>query len=141
MSTLVSRSIAEPRYRTALIALFAVIAVVLATIGVYGVTARAVTQQAREIGIRMALGSSGAAVIRLFVSRTMVGVVAGVAIGLAGAVAASRLLAPYLFGIKPGDPLTFGGVLALLVVVGACASWLPARVASRTNPAVVLRRG
>jgi len=141
MPTLVSRSIAEPRYRTALIALFAVIAVVLATIGVYGVTARAVTQQTREIGIRMALGSSAAAVIRLFVSRTMVGVVAGVAMGLAGAVAASRLLAPYLFGITPGDPLTFGGVLALLIAVGVAASWLPARVASRTNPAEVLRRG
>ena len=98
-------------------------------------------QQTREIGIRMALGSSGGAVIRLFVSRTMVGVVFGVGIGLAGAFAASRLLAPYLFGVTPNDPLTFGGVLALLVVVGVAASWLPARVASRTNPAVVLRRG
>ena len=140
MPALVSRSIAEPRYRTALIALFGAIAAVLATIGVYGVTARAVSQQSREIGIRMALGSSGGAVIRLFVSRTMIGVVAGITIGLAGAFAASRLLAPYLFGIRPGDPATFTGVLILLVAVGIVASWLPARVASRTNPAVVLRR-
>ena len=140
MTTLLSRSVAEPRYRTGLITLLAVIAAVLATIGVYGVTARAVAQQAREIGIRMALGSSGGAVIRLFVSRTMIGVVVGVAVGLVGAFAASRLLAPYLFGIRPGDPLTFGAVLALLIAVGVTASWLPARVASRTNPAVVLRR-
>jgi putative ABC transport system permease protein len=141
MPALVSRSVAEPRYRTALITLFGVIAAVLATIGVYGVTARAVSQQSREIGIRMALGSSGGAVIRLFISRTMVGVVVGVMVGMAGAFAASRLLAPYLFGIKPSDPITFGGVLAFLIVVGVAASWLPARVASRTNPAVVLRRG
>ena len=141
MPTLVSRSVAEPRYRTVLITLFAVIAAALATVGVYGVTMRAVTQQTREIGIRMALGSSGGAVVRLFVSRTMVGVVVGVAVGLAGAFAASRLLAPYLFGITPNDPLTFGSALALLVVVGVVASWLPARAASRTNPAVVLRRG
>jgi predicted permease len=141
MPTLVSRSIAEPRYRTALITLFGVIAALLATIGVYGVTARAVSQQSREIGIRMALGSSGAAVIRLFISRTMIGVMFGVAIGLIGAFAASQLLAPYLFGIRPSDPLTFVSVLGLLVVVGVVASWVPARVASRTNPAVVLRRG
>ena len=140
MPTLVSRSIAEPRYRAALITLFGVIAAVLATIGVYGVTARAVSQQSREIGIRMALGSSGGAVIRLFISRTMIGVVIGVVVGLGGAFAASKLLAPYLFGVKPADPVTFVTVLALLVVVGIAASWLPARVASRTNPAVVLRR-
>ena len=140
MPELVARSIAEPRYRTVLVALFGVVAAVLATIGVYGVTARAVSQQSREIGIRMALGSSGGSVIRLFVSRTMTGVAAGVAVGLVGAFAASRLLAPYLFGVRPGDPLTFTGVLTLLVLVGIAASWLPARVASRTNPAVVLRR-
>jgi len=139
MPALVSRSVAEPRYRTALITLFGVIAAVLATIGVYGVTARAVTQQGREIGIRMALGSTAGAVIRLFMSRTMVGVVAGIAIGVIGAFGASRLLAPYLFGIRPTDPMTFASVLALLVTVGIAASWLPARVASRTNPASVLR--
>ena len=77
--------------------------------------------------------------IRLFMSRTMVGVVAGIAIGVIGAFGASRLLAPYLFGIRPTDPMTFASVLALLVTVGIAASWLPARVASRTNPASVLR--
>jgi predicted permease len=141
MPALLSRSIAEPRYRTMLISLFGVIAALLATIGVYGVTARAVSQHTREIGIRMALGSSGGAVIRLFISRTMTGVVVGVVAGLAGAFAASRLLAPYLFGVKPSDPPTFAAVLSLMVVVSAVASWLPARLASRTNPAVVLRRG
>jgi ABC-type antimicrobial peptide transport system permease subunit len=140
MSTLVSRSIAEPRYRAALISLFAIIAGVLATVGVYGVTARAVSQQSREIGIRMALGSSGGAVVRLFLSRTMTSVALGLAVGLAGAFASSRVLAPYLYKVAPTDPLTFGGVVGALVLVGAVASWLPARSAARTNPAAVLRR-
>jgi putative ABC transport system permease protein len=140
MPELMSRSIAEPRYRTVLISLFGLVAAVLAAVGVYGVTARAVSLETREIGIRMALGSSGGAVIRLFISRTMIGVATGVAVGLVGAFAASRLLAPYLFGVKPSDPVTFAAVLGLLVVVSAAASWLPARIASRTNPAVVLRR-
>ena len=141
MPALVARSIAEPRYRTMLISLFGVIAALLATIGVYGVTARAVSQQTREIGIRMALGAPGCAVICLFIWRTMAGVVAGAVVGLGGAFAASRLLAPYLFSVKPSDPLTFGTVLSLMVFVSAVASWLPAQVASRTNPAAVLRRG
>lgn len=140
MPELVSRSIAEPRYRTVLISLFGLVAAILATIGVYGVTARAVSHETREIGIRMALGSSDRAVVRLFISRTMIGVIPGVAVGLVGALAASRLLAPYLFGVTPSDPLTFAAVLGLLVAVSAAASWLPARLASRTNPAVVLRR-
>jgi ABC-type antimicrobial peptide transport system permease subunit len=140
MPTLVSQSIAEPRYRAALIALFAVIAGVLAAVGVYGVTARTVSQQSREIGIRLALGSSGSGVVRLFLGRTMSSVVAGLAVGVAGAFAASRLLAPYLFKVTPTDPLTFVGVVGLLVAVGIGASWLPARFAARMNPAVVLRR-
>ena len=140
MPARVSRSIAEPRYRAALISLFAVVAALIAAVGVYGVTARAVTQQSREIGIRMALGSTGGGVIRLFVSRTMTGVAGGMVFGMAGAYAASRVLAPYLFGISPTDPFTFGAVLALLAFVGVAASWIPARSASRTNPAVVLRK-
>jgi predicted permease len=140
MPTLLSQSIAEPRYRAALIALFAIVAGVLAAVGVYGVTARAVSQQAREIGIRLALGSSGSGVVRLFLGRTMWSVVAGLSIGLAGAFAATRLLAPYLFKITPTDPATFAGVVGLLVTVGIGATWLPARLAARMNPAVVLGR-
>jgi predicted permease len=140
MTALVSRSNSEPRYRAVLISLFAVVAALIAAVGVYGVTARAITQQSREIGIRMALGATGSGVIRLFVSRTMAGVGAGIIVGLVGAYVASRVLAPYLFGISATDPLTFGGVMALLVVVGIAASSIPARSASRTNPAVVLRR-
>jgi ABC-type antimicrobial peptide transport system permease subunit len=120
--------------------LFAIVAGVLAAVGVYGVTARAVSLQSREIGIRLALGSSGSGVVRLFLGRTMWSVVAGVIVGLGGAFAASRLLAPYLFQITPTDPVTFGGVVGLLVAVGTGASWLPARLAARMNPAVVLRR-
>ena len=140
MPTLVAQSIAEPRYRAALIALFAIVAGILAAVGVYGVAARAVSQQSREIGIRLALGSPGSGVVRLFLGRTIWSVVAGLSVGLIGAVAASRLLAPYLFEVTPTDPYIFGGVVALLVAVGIGASWLPARSASRMNPAVVLRR-
>ena len=140
MPTLVAQSIAEPRYRAALIALFAIVAAVLAAVGVYGVTARAVSQQSREIGIRLALGSSGSGVARLFLVRTIWSIVAGLSVGLVGAIAASRLLAPYLFKITPTDPITFGGVASLLVAVGIGASWLLARLAARMNPAVVLRR-
>ena len=140
MPTLVSQSIAEPRYRAALIALFAILAGVLAAVGVYGVTARAVSQQSREIGIRLALGSSGSGIVRLFLGRTMGSIVSGLSVGLAGALAASRLLAPYLFTIAPTDPVTFSSVVGLLVAVAIGASWLPARLAARMNPAVVLHR-
>jgi putative ABC transport system permease protein len=141
MPALVSRSIAEPRYRAVLISLFGILAGVLAAVGVYGVTARAVAQKSREIGIRMALGATAERVVQLFVSRTMADVASGGALGIVGAYAGSRLLAPYLFGISPTDPVTFGGVLVLLAAVGLGASWIPARVAARTNPATVLRRG
>jgi ABC-type antimicrobial peptide transport system permease subunit len=140
MPTLVSQSIAEPRYRAVLIALFAIVAAVLAAVGVYGVTARAINQQSREIGIRIALGASGTRVVRLFLGRTLWSVVAGLSVGLAGAFAASRLLAPYLFKIAPTDPVAFGGALGLLVAVGFGATWLPAQSAARLNPAAVLRR-
>jgi predicted permease len=139
MTGLVSRSFAGERFRAVLIGLFAVLAAALASIGTYGVTARAVARQRREIGIRMALGSTGARVIALFVQRTGVAVALGTAAGIGGAFAASRFLAPYLFATNPTDPSLYAGASALLAVTAFVASWLPARSASRANPASVLR--
>ena len=101
MTDLVSRSFAGERFRAVLIGLFAVMAAALAAVGIYGVTARAVARQRREIGIRMALGSTGARVVALFVRRTGVAVALGTVVGIAGAFAASRFLAPYLFATEP----------------------------------------
>jgi predicted permease len=139
MAALVERSFASERFRTVLIGLFAALAAVLAAVGIYGVTARAVARQRREIGIRMALGSSARLVVGLFVRRAGVAVALGAGVGLVGAFAASRLLAPYLFATDPADPSIYAATTLLLTVVALAASWLPARRAARTNPASVLR--
>jgi predicted permease len=139
MSELLRKSFAEERYRTVLISLFGVLAGVLAAIGMYGVTSRAVSQRTREMGIRMALGATASSVVRLIVGYTIAGVIAGVAIGLAAAAGAGRLLSPFLFGVSPLDPATYAGILALLAVVSVAASWLPAKRASRVEVAKVLR--
>jgi putative ABC transport system permease protein len=139
MDELIRRSYGEERFRTALIVLFGAMASVLAAVGMYGVTSRAVNGRIREVGIRVALGATTASVIRLIVQQTLGGVVIGVAIGVVGAFAATRLLAPYLFGVAPHDPLTYAGTIALLAFVSVVASWIPARRAGRVHPAVVLR--
>jgi putative ABC transport system permease protein len=139
MPALVSRSFATERFRATLIALFAVLAGVLAAVGIYGVTARAVARQRREIGIRMALGSSSMRVVALFVRRAGVAVALGVTAGLAGAVASSRALAPYLFGTDPTDPWLYASAAGVLAVATLLAAWLPARRASRANPSAILR--
>lgn len=139
MSDLLSRSFAEERYRTVLIGMFGVLAAVLAAVGMYGVTSRAVSRRTREVGIRMALGASSQAVSALIVAQTLTGVVAGVAAGLVAALAVTRLLSPFLFGVKPTDPVTYAGILGMLAIVSVVASWLPARRAGQVAPATVLR--
>jgi predicted permease len=139
MSDLLSRSFAEERYRTFLIVLFGVLAAVLAAVGMYGVTARAVSRRTREVGIRMALGASARSVSGLIVAQTLVGVAAGVVLGVVAALVATRLLTPFLFGVSATDPLTYAGILALLTLVAAVASWVPARQAGRVAPATALR--
>ncbi len=139
MGDLIRSSYGEERFRTTLITLFGVMASILAAVGMYGVTARAVTARSREVGIRVALGATSANVIRLIVRQTIGGLAIGVAAGAIVALAASRALAPYLFGVAPHDPATYAGAIALLSSVGVVASWLPARRAGRVHPAVVLR--
>ena len=141
MSALVARSFASERFRATLLGAFAVIAALLSAVGMYGVTARAVARQRREIGIRMALGSTAAGVIALFVQRAGLAVSLGAAVGLVAAAGLSGFLAPYLFATTPTDPMLYAGSAALLVATALLAAWLPARRVSRTNPASVLRDG
>jgi ABC-type antimicrobial peptide transport system permease subunit len=119
-----------------LVSLFGIVAAVLAAAGVYGVTSRAVAARARDVGIRIAFGAQGG---RLVMTHTLTGVLIGVAIGLPGALVATRALAPYLFGVTATDPVTYGVVFALLASVSVVATWVPARRAARVAPALVLR--
>jgi putative ABC transport system permease protein len=139
MDDLIRSSFAEERFRTALVALFASIAALLVSIGMFGVTARAVARRTREVGIRVALGSTTTSVVGLIVRQTMGHVTIGIAIGLGAALVASRLLTPYLFGVSSTDPVTYGTIFVLLAAVALLASWLPARRAGRVQPATVLR--
>jgi putative ABC transport system permease protein len=135
----IEQSFAAERYRAMIVSVFGVMASVLAAVGLYGVSVRSATRRTREIGIRLALGGTSARVIRLLVGDAMTGVAIGLVVGLPAALAAGRLVRPYLFGVTSSDPLSFALVAALLVVVTAAASFLPARLAGRANPAVVLR--
>ena len=136
---LVSQSFAGERFRAVLITMFAALAGALAAIGIYGVTARAVVRQRREIGIRMALGSPMWRVSGLLLGRTGVAVALGIGAGLAGAVATAKLLSPYLFGTDPVDPFLYAASASVLAATALVAAWLPTRSASHADPAVVLR--
>jgi putative ABC transport system permease protein len=118
---------------------FGALALLLASIGVYGVMAFSVMQRTREIGIRIALGARARDVVGLFVGRGMRLTVIGVTIGLALSMALSRLMQGMLFGLTPTDTMTFLGVAALLAAVALLASWLPARSAARVDPMQALR--
>lgn len=135
----IRESFAEQRFRTTLIDLFGVMAIVLAAVGTYGVTVRAVSRRMREVGIRLALGATRYAIVRMIMDATLGGVSIGVAIGLAASTVASKLLAPYLFGVSTHDPATFAGILILLMAITSVASWLPASRAGQVAPASVLR--
>jgi predicted permease len=140
MEASLSKNVAAPRFRTLLFLAFAVLAVCLAMAGVYGVMAYVVGQRLNEIGLRMALGASQGDVLRMVLKQGLLLTVLGVAFGLAGAVAATRLLTAFLFAVKPGDPLTYLWVAVLLTVVATAASYLPARRATRVDPLAALRQ-
>ena len=118
---------------------FAFTAMLLAAIGVYGVTAYSVAQRSREIGIRMALGATGRKIVYLVGRRALLLIVSGLVFGLAGAFAFTRLLSAQLWGVTPTDPLTMTGVCLLLVVVALFACFIPARRAIRVDPTEALR--
>ena len=131
-------SVAQARFNTLLMLLLGGIGLVLSAVGVYGVIAYFVTQRQQEIGIRMALGAKGADVVRMVVRQGMQPVALGIALGVIGAYAASRLLKSYVFGVTTSDPLTFAAVVALLTAVALVATTLPARRAVRVDPTRVL---
>jgi putative ABC transport system permease protein len=140
MRELMAAPLARPRFSTLLLGAFAALTVLLSAVGLYGVLAVTVRQRAREIGIRLALGASAGGVARMVVRQGMALVAAGTLLGVAGALATSRLLRSLLFQVSPTDPLTLGAASALLLAVALLASWLPARRAARTDPMVALRR-
>jgi predicted permease len=139
MDEAVAASVAQPRFRTVLLALFAGTATLIATCGLYGLMAYAVSQRRREIGVRMALGADRRDVLRLVLTRALRIVVTGLILGLAGAVGVTRVLQTFLFGVTPTDPIVFTIVLLLLLTVGLLAAWLPARRAARIDPWSALR--
>jgi putative ABC transport system permease protein len=139
MSSLVSRSLSEPRFQTVLLGLFATLALLLAAIGIFGVLAYSVRARASEIGIRVALGARSADVLRLILGEGAALVVVGVGAGAAGALAVTRLLSGFLYGVTATDPLTFLAAALLLVGVGLIASYVPALRATRVDPMSVLR--
>ena len=132
-------SLARPRFYAVMLGVFAGVACVLAAIGIYGVLAYAVAQRTREIGIRMALGAQRVQVLALVLRSGAFLTIAGIALGLAGAAAGTRLLQGMLFGITPLDPQTFVAVSVLFGAVATLASYLPARRATRVDPMVALR--
>jgi putative ABC transport system permease protein len=139
MASLVAESGSQERYRTLLMILFAVTAVVLAAGGVFGVAAQGVARQTRELGIRLALGARENSLLGMVLRGSMLMAVAGTTAGLLLAMWTSRFLSSFLFAIEASDPLTYGLAAMLLIAVCVVASLLPAKRASRVDPVEVLR--
>jgi len=139
MEEVLSRSIAQERFNVSLLGLFATIGLILAAIGIYGVMSYAVTQRTHEFGLRIALGAQMKDVLRLVIGNGMTLALIGVAIGLAGSFALTRLMTSLLFGVTPIDAPAFVTVSILLLVVALVACYIPARRAMKVNPLVALR--
>ena len=139
MEQRVEESLARRRFSMLLLVLFACVALILATIGTYGVMAYLVNQGTREIGIRIALGATQMGIVRLVVWKGMVLALCGVAAGLAGAFVLSRLMQSLLFGVRPNDPLTFLVISLMLMIITFLASYIPAHRAAQIDPIVSLR--
>jgi len=135
----IAHSTRSKRFSTGLLTGFAVLAVLLAAVGIYGVISYSVSRRTHEIGVRMALGAERARILRMVVGRAVLLGGAGIVIGIAGGLAFTRLLRTMLFGVSATDPLVFTGVSLLLLAVAALAGYIPARRAARVDPIVALR--
>jgi predicted permease len=139
IETVVSNSVADRRFVLMLVGVFGGAAMLLATLGVYSVIAYVVTQRRQEIGVRVALGAQSGDVLRMVLRQGFTLAFLGIAIGTVGALFVGRLLARFLFGIAPNDPLAFGGVILVLALVALVASFVPALRATRVDPMTALR--
>src|SRR2546423_4043939 len=139
LSQMVAATTSQPRFFTLLLGIFGGLAVVLAAVGAYGVLAYTVRQRTNELGIRMALGAQPSAVLSMVLSQGIRAALAGLGIGILGALLTTRLLASLLFGVRANDPLTFITAGILLSLVAVLASYLPARRATKVDPMVALR--
>jgi putative ABC transport system permease protein len=140
MDQVIAEANARQNFNTLLLTVFASIALLLAAVGIYGLMSYAVEQRMQEIGIRMAMGADQGRIMRLVLGQGMRLAMVGTALGLAGAYGLTRLLAKFLFGVKPSDPLAFSMVAATLIVVTLLAAFVPARRAMRVDPIVALRQ-
>jgi predicted permease len=138
-SQVYSASLGSRRFNVILTGFFGIVALLLATAGVFGVMAYSVSRRTREIGVRVALGASSSDVLRMILSQGLRTIFVGVAIGIAGSLALTRTVESLLFGVTATDPSTFGGVTLLLVGAALLACWIPARRALRVDPMVALR--
>ncbi len=139
MEEIISDSLAARRFSLVLLGVFAALALLLSSVGIYGMISYLVGQQTQEIGIRIALGARRWDVLQLVLHRSVKMAALGVLIGLAGSLALTRLMAKMLYGVSPGDPLTYSAVAAILTLVALGASYVPARRALRIDPIVALR--
>ncbi len=139
MDGVLAKVTAPARFQMLLLSSFAAVALLLAAIGIYGVMSYSVSKRRQELGIRMSLGATQGEVLRLVMRQGLTLALAGSVVGIAGAFALSRLMAGMLYSVKPTDPLTFGGVSALLLLVAALATLIPARQATSIDPVIALR--
>jgi len=139
MEQVIARKVADPRFYMLLLSSFSALALILAAAGIYGVISYAATQRTHEIGIRVALGAKGGDVVKLVITQGMKLVLAGLALGLAGAFALTRVLASFVYQVTVTDPITFTVLSLLLAAVALLACYLPARRAAKVDPMVALR--
>jgi putative ABC transport system permease protein len=139
MTSRVSATVAEPRFRTLLLGVFSALAVALAAIGIYGVLAYGVTARMRELGIRIALGATEVGVVSLVLLGSAFLVIPGLLIGLVAALGATRVLSAFLFQVHAADPLTYAGATVLLLIVALLAAYIPARRAGRIDPLITMK--